>query len=185
MIVHLLPLVSETFLLKVASKMDRTCGLSRGSRKLRRGVEASPQGAQRPTRASNSLLAVALVAALSLFTDASASASSVVAGGIGRINNLLPPTSQGSRLLQTLAMRHPARYDRALRLKGGSIYDTSSEDEKEEPEWIEEEGMFKLGDFLFHSPVGFLFCSDASRAKRLRAARFAHVGHVLCIIAVR
>jgi hypothetical protein len=39
-----------------------------------------------------------------------------------------------------------------MRLRGGSSLEESSKAE-EEPEWIEEEGMYKLGDFLFHTPV--------------------------------
>jgi len=49
--------------------------------------------------------------------------------------------------------RHPERYYEAtMKLRGGSSLEESSKAE-EEPEWIEEEGMYKLGDFLFHTPV--------------------------------
>ena len=40
--------------------------------------------------------------------------------------------------------------DTTMRLRGGVDERSST---SEEPEWIEEEGMFKLGDFLFHSTV--------------------------------
>mmetsp|Transcript_38820 Transcript_38820/g.99182 ORF Transcript_38820/g.99182 Transcript_38820/m.99182 type:complete len:910 (-) Transcript_38820:85-2814(-) len=77
-----------------------------------------------------------------------------------------PPGSLGSRcrLLQQASARgggmhhRPRHVAMLMRLRGGG--DSS---EPEEPEWIEEEGMYKLGDFLFHTHVD---------AKRLTGEHF-------------